>query len=130
MKSYSFPAYISFGKFDNAETIVEIELSEEEASLLEKCAAEDDYFHLDECEKIGPLYDKVFSLADEQFTQELRFSDAELGTDYCRYAEDEDDPDSWTASCTYTIGVNFPEELQWLKSRREKEPQDEDYDLE
>lgn len=125
MKSYSFPAYISFGKFDNAETIVEIELSEEEASLLEKCAAEDDYFHLDECEKLGPLYDKVFGLADEQLTQELRFSDVELGTEYCRHAEDEDEPDLWTASCTYNIGVNFPKELQELKSQKEDEDTEE-----
>lgn len=126
MKTYMFPAYISFGKFDNAETVVEVELNDEDAFLLETCAAEDDYFHLNECEKLGGLHIRILDLADEQLTQELRLSDAELGTEYCRYAEVEDEPELWTASCTYSIGVNFPEELQELKSRREEESQDED----
>lgn len=126
VKTYTFPAYISFGKFDNAETAVEVELNDEEASLLENCAAEDDYFHLSECEKLSGLRSRIFELADEQLTHELRFSDAELGTDYCKYAEDEDEPEQWTASCTYIIVVNFPEELQDLKSRREEEARNED----
>lgn len=119
MKRYEFPAYISFGKFDSASTVVELDLTDEEAAWLEACAAEGDFFHLSECKKLGALVDKVFDAADAQLTEELRYSDAELGTSYCSYAENEDDPSEWTVSCTYNIGVNFPEELQDLKSKME-----------
>lgn len=120
MKRYEFPAYISFGKFDNASTVVELDLTDEEAAWLEACAAEGDFFHLSECKKLGDLVGKIFDAADAQLTEELRYSDAELGTEYCSYAEDEDDPSEWTASCAYSVGVNFPEELQELKSKVEE----------
>ena len=110
MKTYDFPAYVSFGKMDNAETVVAVDLTDDEAALLESCAASRSYFHLDECRELGDLYAKVYRAANEQITAELRMSDKEYGTGYCDYAEDDD----WTASDTYLVGVNFPVTLQML----------------
>ena len=98
MRSFDFPAYISFGKLDNAETIVTIELTDEEAQRVTHAIAEDLYFHLDECEAITDIYEKVYEAAVNQITQELSESD---------WCDDAKDP-FWRADYLYHIGVNFP----------------------
>lgn len=121
MKEFVFPAYISFGKMDNAETEVRVVLTDEEAAMLEEAAKKDPEGRIADCEELGALVDRIYDAADEQFTKELLESDREYHTEYCR----DDDPD-WKASWEYGIGVNFPEELAEKYRYAEEEYDEED----
>jgi len=121
MKEFVFPAYISFGKMDNAEIEVRVVLTDEEAAMLEEAAKRDPEGRIADCEELGALVDRIYDAADEQFTRELLESDREYHTEYCR----DDDPD-WKASWEYGIGVNFPEELAEKYRYAEEEYDEED----
>lgn len=105
MRDFTFPAVCGFGKGDSGDTLVTIELTDEEAErLIEYCSQPDHYYSdFDECEELADLYDKIYELAVEQITDELRDGD---------FLEEEDaeDPD-WRADDLYTIMVKFPEEI-------------------
>lgn len=121
MKEFVFPAYISFGKMDNAETEVRVILTDEEAAMLEEAAKKDPEGRIADCEELGALVDRIYDAADEQFTKELLESDREYHTEYCR-----DNNPNWKASWEYGIGVNFPEELAEKYRYAEEEYDEED----
>jgi hypothetical protein len=106
MKEFTFPAYCTFGRGDSGETFVDVELTEKEAKKLIKYGTNPDVYYDDfeNCEELKDLYDKIYALAVEQMTDELRdFGD--LDDEYAN------DPD-WKVDDTYRCGVNFPDEFE------------------
>lgn len=106
MKEFTFIAYCSFGKGDSGETWVDVELTDKEAEKLIKYGTQSDIFYngFRECNELSELYDKIYGIAVDQITEELR--DADWIDE-----EDRDDPD-WQADVLYSCGVNFPEEFE------------------
>ena len=106
MKTYTFPAWCSFGNGDSEYTEVDVDLTDEEAAALEQYGLQSDIFYNDfeNCEELSDIYQKVYSLAVEQITAELCDSDW-LDEEYAN------DP-NWSADSIYTCGVDFPEDFE------------------
>lgn len=107
MKEFTFCAWCRFGKGDSGETWIDVELTDEEAERLEKYGTQPDIYYNEfcRCKELEGLYKKIYAIAIEQITEELR-----EGGDWI----DEDDarnPD-WKADDTYACGVNFPNEFE------------------
>lgn len=102
MKKYTFTAYCTFGKGDSGETEIEVELTDEEAEMLVKFGTQPDIyysgFYL--CKELKDLYNKIYTLAVDQMTEEMN----DFG--------DEEHPDDWRVDDTYACGVNFPREFE------------------
>ena len=105
MKSYEFPAWCRFGKGDSGESIVEYELTDEEAARLEAAAADEEIYYagFSESADLADIYKKVYAAAVFQITDELMDSD---------FLEDLDRDKDWKADDTFAIGVEFPTELE------------------
>ena len=114
-----FPYYISFGKLDSVSSEIELNISEKDAKHLERSAKEGCRFRLDEDEALSDLYDKVYQ-AIIQLEKEMLTLDPSPVEDFLSWEEDYDDtlPISEEQIDYYldnlTIGVNYPEELQYL----------------
>ncbi len=106
MKEFTFTACCRIGKLDSGESWVDVELTDEEAERLIKYGTQPDIFYngFDECEELEDLYDKVYEIAVEQITDELR--DSDMLED-----EERDDP-NWRADDLYSCFVNFPSEFE------------------
>lgn len=106
MKACTFIAYCTFGKGDSGETEVEVELTDEESERLIKFGTQADIYYngFSRCKELEDLYKKIYSLAVEQMTEEIR----EYGAD-----DDANDPD-WVVDDSYSCGVNFPREFEDL----------------
>lgn len=106
MKEFTFIAYCSFGKGDSGETHVDVELTEEEAKKLIKYGTDPEIYYNDfiNCAELKEIYDKVYEIAIEQITDELRDTDW-LDDKY------KNDP-KWRADNLYFCGVNFPNEFE------------------
>lgn len=104
MKEFTFTAWCSFGKGDSGETLVDVELTDEEAERLVKYGTQPDIyyngFYL--CKELEDIYKKVYAIAIMQMTEETR----EFGDD-----DHANDPD-WVIDDTYACGVNFPNEFE------------------
>lgn len=105
MKEFTFIAYCTYGKGDSGESYVDVELTEKEAKKLIKYGTNPDVYYNDfeNCEELKDIYDKVYAIAVEQMTDELR-DYGDLDDEYA------DDP-NWKVDDTYHCGVNFPEEF-------------------
>jgi hypothetical protein len=114
MKEFTFIAYCRFGKGDSGETMVDVELTDEEAEKLIKYGTQTDIYYdgFSECEELKDLYQKVYAIAVDQITEELR-----EGGDWVD-KEEARNPD-WKADDTYACGVNFPSEFEDLLSEEE-----------
>lgn len=106
MREFTFTACCGFGKGDTGETWLDVELTDEEAALLIKYGTQPDIYYNDfcRCKELKDLYNKIYKLAIEQITEELREGDF-LDED------DAEDPD-WQADDTYACWVNFPTEFE------------------
>lgn len=104
MKEFTFIAYCSFGKGDSGETEVEVELTDEEAERLIKYGTQPDIYYdgFSRCKELEDLYQRIYALAVDQMTEEMR----DFGDD-----DRIDDPD-WQVDDTYACGVNFPAEFE------------------
>ena len=71
MEKYTFPAWCRLGGLDSGETEVEIELTNEEAKMLEQYGRNSDVFGygFENCEPLKDLYKKVYAIAVEQMTE-------------------------------------------------------------
>ena len=115
MKSYIFPYYVSFGKGDNTDGCVTVELTDEEAVRLENSAHEKSRWRLSEDPALEDIFDKVYKklieaeiqniLENDDFIDDLRedFDESDEEGDY-EFLED--------YFSSLDIGINFPEELQ------------------
>lgn len=106
MREFTFTAWCSFGKGDSGETYVDVELTDKEAKKLIKYGTKPEIYYDDfeNCEELKDIYNKVYEVAIEQITDELKDTD---------WLEDEykNDP-NWRADEMYSCGVNFPEEFE------------------
>jgi hypothetical protein len=104
MKEFTFIAWCRFGRFDSGETEVEVELTDEEAERLIAYGTKADVFYdgFSECEELKDIYKKVYSIAVDQMTEEMR----DFGDD-----DHTENPD-WVVDDTYACGVNFPSEFE------------------
>jgi hypothetical protein len=108
MKEYTFVAYCTFGKGDSGESWVDVELTDEESDMLIKYGTQTDiyyngFFH---CTELKELYDKIYDIAIQQMTEEMRdFGDLD--------EELAQDP-NWKIDDMYACGVNFPFEFENL----------------
>lgn len=104
MKEYTFIAYCTFGKGDSGETEVTVELTDEEATLLEHHGKQADTYYngFGNCKPLKNLYNKIYAIAIEQMTEEM--------IDYGD--EDHSDNPSWQIDDDYACGVNFPKEFE------------------
>lgn len=106
MKEYTFTAYCTFGKGDSGETEIEVELTDEEAERLVKFGTQPDIYYngFSRCKELEDLYQKIYALAVDQMTEEMRdFGDLEE-----KYANDP----NWKVDDIYPCGVNFPTEFE------------------
>lgn len=108
MKEYTFVAYSRSGKWDSGESYVSVELTDEEAARLEAHGSNEIYYPIFEtCEDLKDLYDRIYRIAVDQMTEEVRdFAEEEtikeLGAD---------DP-NWKIDDSYQCGVLFPLEFE------------------
>jgi hypothetical protein len=88
----TFNYSISFGRGDGADSWVEMEITEEENERLKK--AQDSGEDFSDCELVADIYERVYELADEDATEDLR--DAE-------YLEEDE-----KASELYSFVIEYP----------------------
>lgn len=108
MKEYTFIAYCTFGKGDSGESWIDVELTDEEAERLIKYGTQPDIYYngFRRCKELEDLYHKIYAIAVDQMTEELRdFGDLE--ENYAR------DP-NFKVDDLYHCGVNFPTEFEEL----------------
>jgi hypothetical protein len=105
MKEFTFEAWCNFGKGDTGETWVDVELTDEEAEQLVKYGTQTEIYYNDfcRCEELKDLYNKIYNIAVEQITDELKEVDEE-------YANDP----NWKADDLFPIVVEFPSEFEDL----------------
>lgn len=106
MREFTFTAYCNYGNGNSGESWIDVELTDEEAEMLIKYGtqAEVYYNEFSECEELKDLYKKVYCLAVEQMTGELKaFGDLDA-----KYANDP----NWKVDDLYPCGVNFPSEFE------------------
>lgn len=106
MKEFTFVAYCTFGKGDSGETWINVELTNEEADKLIKYGTQTEIYYCGfrQCKELKELYDKIYAIAIEQITEELR------DTDWVD-EKDSENP-NWRANDSYVCGVNFPYEFE------------------
>lgn len=99
MKEFTFPAWVEFGRNDYGETWVVVELTDEESERLVKHGTRRETYYdgFSQCNETRDIYDKVYTAAVDQITEEL-------GEDWL----DEDERADHKFSC----GVKFPEEFK------------------
>lgn len=104
MEKYTFPAWCSLGGLYSGETEVEVELTNEEAKMLEQYGRQEDIFRdgFANCEPLKDLYKKVYAIAVEQMTEAIR---------YFGYDDHAKDP-KWVVDDSYACGVEFPSEFE------------------
>jgi hypothetical protein len=114
MKEYTFTAYCTFGKGDSGESWIDVELTDDEAESLEKYGTQPDIYYngFCRCKELKDLYKKIYALAVDQMTEELRdFGDLEA-----TYANDP----NFKVDDLYPCGVNFPTKFEDLFPEEEE----------
>ena len=106
MKEFTFTAYCTYGKENSGESWIDVELTDEEAERLIKYGTQAEIYYNDfcRCEELKDLYKKIYAIAIEQMTDELR----DFGDLDDKYANDPD----WKVDDTYQCDVNFPDEFE------------------
>jgi hypothetical protein len=106
MKEFTFTAWCNYGKGDSGESWVDVELTDEEAEILIKYGTQSEIYYNEfcRCKELEGLYNKIYTIAVDQMTEELRnFGDLEE-----KYASDP----NWKVDDLYPCGVNFPNEFE------------------
>ena len=111
MKTFTFTAYCRFGKGDSGETMVDVELTDEEAERLVRLGTQTDIYYgeFSQCKELKDIYDKIYAIAVDQITEELRDS-VDCGLAWID-EKDAQNP-NWKADDTYACGVIFPFEFE------------------
>ena len=114
MKEFTFTAWCRFGKGDSGETLVDVELSNEESERLIQYGTKAEIFYngFDRCEELKDLYKKIYEIAVTQITDELR--------DFGDWVDEKDaKAPNWRADHLYACGVNFPNEFEDVLTEEE-----------
>lgn len=103
MKKYTFSATTDLG--GDGETFFDVELTEEESALLEEYGKKSSVYYdgFSECKELKELYNRVYKIAVDILTEELR--------EYEEFEDDEESED-WQADDTYAVEVLFPSEFE------------------
>lgn len=103
MKKYTFPATTDLG--GDGETYFDVELTEEESALLEEYGMKSSVYYdgFSECKELKDLYNRVYKIAVDILTEELR--------EYEEFEDDEESED-WQADDTYSVEVLFPSDFE------------------
>lgn len=106
MKEFTFTAYCRFGKGDSGESFLDVELTDEEAEKLVYYGTQTDIYYngFSCCEELKDLYTKLYNLAVDQMTEEMR--------DYGDLDEKYANNPNWRIDDLYPCGVNFPFEFE------------------
>jgi hypothetical protein len=106
VKEFTFIAWCRFGKGDSGETEVDVDLTDVEAEMLISYGTKADTFYngFSECEELEDIYKKVYSIAIDQMTEEMR--------DFGELDEEELNNPNWKVDDSYACGVNFPREFE------------------
>lgn len=110
MKAFTFVAWCRRGRWDSGESLVDVELTDEEAERLISLGTKTDVYYdgFANCKELKDIYEKVYSIAVIQMTEEVRdFGGCE--------GEDVNNP-NWKIDDVYHCGVNFPTEFEGLLS--------------
>lgn len=113
MKEFTFTAYCTFGKCYSGESLIDVELTDDEAEQLIKYGTQPDTYYngFSCCEELEELYNKVYAIAVDQMTEEMKeFGDLEE-----KYANDP----NWKVDDLYPCGVNFPDEFEDMLEEEE-----------
>lgn len=107
MKEFTFPAWCSYGKGDSGESWSDVELTDEESERLIRYGTQAKIYYNEfyRCEELKDIYQKVYTIAVKQMTDELR----EFGD--CLDEEKQNNPE-WKVDDTYLCGVEFPSEFE------------------
>ena len=112
MKEFIFPAWCKSGKFCSGETLVEVNLTDDEAERLIKFGTDPKILHsyrgFYNCRDLNDIYDKVYKIAVVQITDEQK---AWMSEDDEEEAEILNNP-NWRADDLYEVGVEFPREFE------------------
>ena len=122
MKEFTFGAWCNFGKCDSGETWIDVELTDEEAEQLVKFGTQPDIYYngFSRCEELKDLYQKIYDIAVDQMTEELKeFGDLDEDDEEDE-EEDEIDTD-WRVDDLYACGVNFPNEFEDMLVEEEED---------
>lgn len=103
MKNYTFSATTDLG--GDGETFFDVELTDQESALLEEYGKKSSVYYdgFSECKELKELYSRVYKIAVDILTEELR--------DYEEF-EDDEEYDDWQADDTYSVDVLFPKEFE------------------
>ena len=106
MKEFTFTAYCRFGKGDSGETFLDVELTDEEAEELLHYGTQTEIYYngFSHCEELKELYQKLYTLAVEQMTEEMK--------DYGDLEEEYVNNPNWRIDEIYPCGVMFPFEFE------------------
>ena len=106
MKEFTFTAYCRFGKGDSGEASLDVELTDKEAEELLHYGTQTDIYYneFSRCEELKELYRKLYTLAVDQMTEEMK----DYGDLDEKYANDP----NWRIDELYPCGVNFPSEFE------------------
>ena len=106
MKEFTFTAYCRFGKGDSGESWIDVELTDEEAEKLIHYGTQANIYYneFSRCEELKELYLKLYTLAVDQMTEEMK--------DYGDLDETYASDPNWRIDELYPCGVNFPFEFE------------------
>ena len=106
MKEFTFTAYCQFGKGDSGETFLDVELTDKEVEELLHYGTQAEIYYngFSRCEELKELYLKLYALAVDQMTEEMR----DYGYLDEKYASDT----NWRIDEIYPCGVMFPFEFE------------------
>ena len=119
MKEFTFTAYCTFGKGDSGESWIDVELPDEEAERLVFYGTQPDIYYNEfyKCEELKDIYQKVYKMAVDQMTAEVKEFGDWLDEEYLN------DP-NWKVDDLYYCGVNFPSEFEDMLVDEEDEEQE------
>ena len=121
MKTYVFPYFVSSGPGDSIDSEITFVLSDDDAARLIRSAHEEPRRRLNDDCSIRDIHDAVFAAVEQHLRKELE-SDPQMAADVFSWEPDlEYDPSKpitdemmdWYL-VGLRIGINYPEELQFL----------------
>ena len=133
MKTYYFPYGGSSGKHDTWDSIIDVELTDEEAERLEASAKAEERWRLDEDPELQDIYDKVYDMIFDENKRMMK-DDGRLKerrddweNSHRNYYDEDEDPDDFQEFDADvptdddlvdeelgSISISYPEELQCL----------------
>lgn len=111
MREFTFTAWCRYGKGDSGESWIDVELTDQEAERLLHYGTKAEIFYngFDRCEELKDLYQRIYKLAVDQMTQEVKDASC-LGDLY---------KPEWRIDDTYQCGVNFPNAFEYCLTEEE-----------